>query len=89
MDLIFSSSPRICIDLNRFITNLVTYLQQNYIGRHTQNSAYSTKTAVHDKDKLFPSGKFLHVIIKDEAQFISCTPIKPENISHIMCDLRF
>ena len=71
------------IDLNRFITNLVTYLQQKSIGRQTHKIAYSTKSAAHYKEKVFPDDEFVYATIKDEYQFIYCTPIKPNNIFNI------
>ena len=45
------------IDLNISRTINVTNLQQKYIWRHTCNSLFSTKSAVHDKDRLFPDGE--------------------------------
>ena len=44
------------IDLNRFNTKRVSYLQQKYIGIHTYNNAYSTTIAAHYKEKVFPGG---------------------------------
>ena len=44
------------IDLNRFRTKLVTYLQYNYVGRNTRNSEFSTTSATHYKDTVFYYG---------------------------------
>ena len=56
------------IYLNIFITKLVTYLQHRFVEKNTRNSAYSTKSAAHYKETLFPYGEFLHATIKDTAQ---------------------
>ena len=42
-------SKDIKIYLNRFRTNIVTDLQQNYAGRHTRNSACITTSPTHYK----------------------------------------
>ena len=39
--------------------------------------------------EIFSDGEFLHADIKYAAQFISCTPIKLDNIIHIKCALGF
>ena len=44
------------IDFNIFRRRLVTYLQQIIFGRHTCNSLFSTKSASHYKDRVFPDG---------------------------------
>ena len=77
------------IDLNRFRTRLVIYLQHKSVGRHTCTSAFSNTSAKNYKKKVFPDGEFLHDTIKDTAQCISCTNIKPNNMIHIKCDLGF
>ena len=77
------------IVLNRFRTILVTYLQQNPVGRHTYNSLFSTKSDAHYKDKMFLYGEFLHATIKYEDQCITFLPIKPNNIIHINFVLYF
>ena len=77
------------IDLNIFRIKPVTDLQQNYVGRHTCNSLFSTTSAAHYKDKLFPDSDFLHAAIKDAARCISCNLIKPKIITHMKCDLGF
>ena len=77
------------IDLNIFKTKLVTDLQHNYVGRHTHNIAYITTKDSHNKDKVFPDGENLHATIKNAAQCISCTPIKPKNIINIKFALGF
>ena len=41
------------IDLNLFKTRLVTDLQHNYVGRDTNNTAFSTTSDEHYKDKIF------------------------------------
>ena len=56
------------IDLNRSRTRLVTYLQQQSIGRHTHNSLFSTKHAAHYKDKVITDSECLHSTIKYDAQ---------------------
>ena len=76
----------IYIYLNGFITNLVIYLQHNYVGRHTHKSVFSTTSTEYYKQKLFPGGEILHAAIKDVAHCISCTPVKPNNIMHINFD---
>ena len=76
------------IYLNIFKTNIVLYLPKNK-WRHTCNSAYSTKSAAHNKEKLFPDGEFLHAYIKDSSQCISCTLIKPNNFIHMKFALGF
>ena len=75
------------IGFNRFRTNLVETFQQKYVCRHTFNSVYSTTSASHCKDKVFPYSECLHANIEDEDQCISVTPIKPKNIIHTNCDL--
>ena len=77
------------IDLTIFRKKLVTDLQYNYVGIYTRNSVFSTTSAAHYKDKLFPDGDFLHAAIKDAARCISCTPIKPNIIINMNCDLGF
>ena len=77
------------IYLNIFRTILVTYLQQNYVGRHTRNILFSTTCYAHYKDKNFPCDECLHAIIKDSAQWIAYLPIKPKNVIHIKCALGF
>ena len=56
------------IDLNRFRTRLLTDLQNNYVGRHTHNILFSTTTAAHNKEKVFPDGEYLPDTIKYSAQ---------------------
>ena len=77
------------IDLNRFITGLVIYLEQKSVGRHTRNSLFSTTSDAHYKDKVLTYGEILHATIKDAAQCINCIPIKPKNTIHIKCDYFF
>ena len=86
---IFIITKDMNIDLNIFRTRLVTYLQQNYVGRHTCNSLFITTSAAHYKDKLFPDGKCLHATIKYSDRCITCIPIKPKNMIHIKCALNF
>ena len=76
-------------DLNRFITTLVTYLQHNSFRRHTCNSLFSTTSAAHYKNKVFPDGECLHDTIKDADQCITCISIKPNNMILIKCALYF
>ena len=52
------------IDVNIFRTNIVTDLQQKYVGIYTTNSVYSTTSAAYYKDKVFSDGVFLHATIK-------------------------
>ena len=59
------------IDLNIIISNLATNLQQKYIGRHTCNSVFSTKSDAHYKEEVFPDVDFLHAAIKYAAHCIS------------------
>ena len=75
-------------DLNRSRI-FVTYLQQNYDGRHTLNSAYSTTKAEYYKQKRFLDSENLHATIKYSGQWIFCTPVKPNNIINIKCALVF
>ena len=77
------------MDWNIFITKTVTDYNKSQLGEKTQNSAYSTTSATHYKEKLFSDGEFLHVTIKDAAQYIYCNIIKPKNIIHIKCALGF
>ena len=77
------------IYLNRFRTNIVTYLQDKYVGIQTYNSSYSTKSDSYYKQKVFPDGECLHATIKDVSQCISCTPINPNNSIQMNCDLGF
>ena len=63
------------IDLNRYRTKLITYLQQKSGGRHTRNSLFSTTGAEPYKDKVFPVGECLHATIKGDNQCITCIPI--------------
>ena len=42
------------IGLNIFRTILVTDLQQKSVGRHTHKSLFSSTSAAHYKDKVFP-----------------------------------
>ena len=65
------------VDLNRFRAKLVSNLQHKSDGRHTLNSAYSTKSDAHYKEKVFTDCECLHATIKDSAQYTPCTPIKP------------
>ena len=44
------------IYLNKFRTRLVTYLQQNSVGRHKNNSLFSTSSSPHYKYKVYPDG---------------------------------
>ena len=46
------------IHLNRFRKNIVSDLQKNSVGRHAQNTAYSTTSAEHYKEKVFPDDFF-------------------------------
>ena len=68
---------------------LVTVLQKNCVRVHTHNSSFITTSSAHYKDKVFPDGEFLHSSIKDAAQCITSTPIKPNNITRLKCDLGF
>ena len=77
------------IDLNIYRTWFVTDLQQLSVGIHTQNSLFSTTSAAHYKDKVFPDGGFLHANIKYAAQCITYLPIKPMNMINIKCALVF
>ena len=77
------------IDLNIFRRILVKYLQQKYVERHIFNSLFSTKIAAYYKDKVLPDSEFLHATIKYSAKYITCFPIKPNNMIHIKCDLGF
>ena len=77
------------IDLNRFITRLVTDLQQKSAVRHTRTSFFCTTSASHYKDIVFPDDECLHATIKDAAQCITCLSIKPNNMIHIKFDLVF
>ena len=86
---IFVIPKDIKIDLNRLRTKFVSDLQHNYIGRHTQNSTFSTKSAAHYKEKFFPDGECLHDTTKDTNQCISCNPIKPNNNINMKFDLGF
>ena len=79
----------IYIGLNIFRTTVLSDLQYMSVGRHTHSTAYSTTSAAHYKDKVFPDGECLHVTIKYSAQWISCTTIKPNNIIHMKCALDF
>ena len=56
------------IDLIRFSTRPLIYLQQNSAGRHTRNILFITTSYAHYKDKVFPDGDFLHATIKYAAQ---------------------
>ena len=56
------------IDLNIYRTNIVSYFQQIYVGRHIRNSPFSTKSYVNYKEKVVPYGEFLHANTKDVAQ---------------------
>ena len=38
---------------------------------------------------MFLYSECLHAVIKDAAQYITCLPIKPNNIIHIKCALAF
>ena len=82
-------SKYVQIDLNIFRTNIVSYFQQIYVGRHIRNSPFSTKSYVNYKEKVVPYGEFLHANTKDASQCIACTLIKPKNIIHMKCDLGF
>ena len=77
------------IDLNISRTRIVTYLQHKYVGRHTRNILFSSTSAAHYKDKLFPYGEYLHATMKDSAQCITCLPIKPNNMIIINFSLVF
>ena len=72
-----------------FRTNIVTYLQQKSVGRHTHNSVYSTTSDPHYKNKVFPGVECLHATVKDADQCILYTPIKPNIIIHMECALGF
>ena len=56
------------IDLIRFSTRPLIYLQQNSAGRHTRNILFINTSYAHYKDKVFPDGDFLHATIKYAAQ---------------------
>ena len=75
--------------LNIFRTRLITYPQQKCFGRHTRKNLSITTSALHQKDKVFPYGGFLHDTIKDVAQYIICLPIKPNNMINIKYVLVF
>ena len=70
-------------DLNIFRRRLVKNLKQRSVERYTCNSLFSTTSAAHYKDKVFPDGEFLHATIKDAAQCITCISIKPNNMIHV------
>ena len=53
---------------NIFRTIPGIYLQHNSVWRHTHNSLFSTISATHYKDKVFPYGECLHATIKSAAQ---------------------
>ena len=72
--------------LNKFRTRPVTYLQHNYVGRHTRFFLFSTISTAHYKDIVFPDIEYLNATIKYAAHCITCLPIKPDNIIHIECD---
>ena len=55
------------INLNIFRTDIVSYLQHKSVGIHTYNSAYSTTSDAHYKEKVFPDGELVHYNIKYEA----------------------
>ena len=75
------------IDLNRYITKLVSDLQQKSVRRNTHNSAFSTISDAHWKDNVFLDGECFYANIKDAAQCISFNLIKPNNLIHIQCAL--
>ena len=76
------------VSLNIFRTKLVTDLQKISVGRHTRNITFSNTSSAHYKDNF--SGWWIpHDTIKDAAQCISFTPIKPNNNIHIKCALVF
>ena len=77
------------IYLNRPRTKLVSVLQHKYDGRNKLNSSYITTSAAHYNDKVFSDSECLHATIKYACQFISFTPIKPDNIIHMQCALGF
>ena len=77
------------IDLNITRKKLVSDLQHKYVGRHTQKSTFSTKSAEKYKEKVFINGECLHATIKDAAKCILCTTVKPKNIIHMNRDLGF
>ena len=74
---------RIYLNISR--TRLVTDLKQKYLRINTHNSLFSTTSAAHYKDKLFPGGEFLYATVKYATQCTACLPIKPENIINIKC----
>ena len=69
-------TKEIQIDLNRFRTRLVTFLQQKFLIRHTCNILFSTTSSAHYQDKLFPDNGYLHATIKDVAHCNACLTIK-------------
>ena len=77
------------IDINISRKNIVTELKHKPVGRHTFISIFYTTGDSHYKEKVFPDGQLLHVTIKDAAQCISCTPIKPNNIIYMKWALGF
>ena len=48
-------------------TILVIDLQQKFVGIHTHESLFSTKSAANYKDIVFPHGEILNATIKDSA----------------------
>ena len=54
---------------------------------HKRNSAYSTTSAEHNKEKAFTNGKYLIDTTNDASQCILCTTTKLNNIINIKCDL--
>ena len=77
------------IDLNKKNKRIVTDLKQKSILIHTCKSSFSTTRDAHYKEKVLPAGEFLHDTIKDAAQCISYTPIKPKNIMNMKYALGF
>ena len=77
------------IDLNRSIRINVTYLEYNYVGRHTRNSLFSTTSSENFRYKVFPVGECLNDTIKDSSWRITCLTIKPKNMINIKCTLGF
>ena len=69
------------------ITIVVTYLEHKSVGRHKRNSLFTTKSAAHLKDKIFPYGECLHTNIKYAAQGITCSTTQPKNMINIKCSV--
>ena len=77
-------------DWFKYIQNKVCFrITTTSVVRHTLNSSYRTKSAAHYKEKFFPGGECLHATIKDAAQTITFTHVKPNNNIRMKCALDF